>query len=298
MHYAQRKSILLFNFTLDNQGVSIYNVYIREFFPYINYFIIPLGKKFGMGVTMKKRLLKIAAVSAAATLTLTCGVCSAVADNTKTSAPADEITIVDEQMMAANNKYAEAYNKAFEEALIEEGAKIDESITISACEKDCRRRGVAVQEPHEIARENAKKTAEEKSSAAKAYAETAIGLNLLGTSAYNHWGGKFYVFSVEETKLSFREPDSFNLTLGNMSGRMTATNGYDGNYKKCTVTLYFENGQVSTNTVTSNNKSFAVKADSKGPIIQRAVYEFTMYNGTGSSSRPLDVATVTLQRME
>lgn len=247
---------------------------------------------------MRRSFLKIAAVSAAATLALTLGVSSAVADNAETSAAANTVTIIDKQMMTANNEYDDAYNKAFEEALNEEAAKINNDITVSDYEADCLQRGVEIEDPHKIARENAKKTAEEKSSALKSLNETNIFLYLVGNSAYNHWIGTYYIDSVEETRLSFHEPDSFNLTLGNTSARMTAKNGYEGNYKKCTVTLYFTNGQKSTNTVTSNKSAFAVKADSKGPTIRRADFEFSLYDGTGSNSKLMDVANVSLYRVE
>lgn len=250
---------------------------------------------------MKKRFLKIASTAAAVSIALALGVNSAYATST------DEIVVnstVDlsgdnAQLIIINQEYAEAYTKAFNEAMEDEWSKINIEQTsllkqISLQDAEC---NYFLDDPHIAARERAEKRAQEECEKLGLY--NAIELTPLeNTAYYKGWTGTFEVDNISQTRLHFSTPETFSCSAGGNTGTMTAKTGYLGNSKYIDVTVTYSDGTTSHNYSPSNASSFSVSAPNQNKTIVRADYVFCMNSGTEQMSRNYELAYVTLVKKQ
>lgn len=242
---------------------------------------------------MKKHFWKIAAAAIATTFALAVGTVGAAADKgsvTAVSAVTD-LTGENKKLIIISQKYSEMYDKVFAEALEDEIKKAEAQW--EKFEKDMAN-GILAEDPYKIARENANKRAKDECERLGLY--NSIELTKVDDSACDYWRGYFVIDSIEDTQLPFSQPDRFSCRVGNRTATMISKPGYEGNYKKASVSVTYTNGETSGNVARGNQNTVNVTAPSKSGTIKTATYYFTMLDGTGAGAKISEMVQVTLVR--
>lgn len=252
------------------------------------------------------KFLKVFAISAAASLVLTVGTVSALGADTGSAASTaakKKAVEVSPAMALETKEYAEAYSNAFETALKDELSKIDHEAysdglfdalaeyAVSGDREALHNDPYYNADPNAEARANAEKTARKECE--RLGLNTTIGLVKDNDKS---WEGTFLVDSIENTKLYFSEPSRFNCTVGGRTAEMSSKSGYSGNYKVAEVKLYYSNGNVVTNTDNSTTSYCCAVGAFQSATITSAYYTLNIYDGTGSGSRIVERACITLIR--
>lgn len=240
---------------------------------------------------MRKRFLKIASAAAAVLIALAFGVNSAYAVSTDEIAVNSTVDLSGDnaQLIMINKEYAEAYTKAFNEAMEDEWSKID----IEQFYSQSTQRNSFLDDPHIAAREKAEKRAQAECEKLGLY--SAIELTPLENTPYHRgWTGTFEVDNINQTGLYFSTPETFSCSVGGHTGTMTAKTGYTGNSKYIDVTVTYSDGTTSHNFSQSNAYSFSVTATNNNKTIVRADYVICMNSGTEHISRNYELAFITL----
>lgn len=235
---------------------------------------------------MKNRFIKLTLTAVVTSAALIFSNISAVAANENTVAG---VVVIDEETMAKNNAYAEAYEKFYEEALQEEMSKIDFDKLLDEVVLNP---NAFLEDPHAVVRRKAEERAEEKCETLGLSA--AIELTPIDGAAWTSWYGTFSVDSIENTVLEFTSPDYFSCTVGGRTGTITARYGYIGNFKSVSVDITYSDGTTDHKYERSNKSLFSVTASYKNKTIVKATYKFTILNGTGSTADYLEMAIVNL----
>lgn len=245
---------------------------------------------------MKKRFWKIASAAIATMLVLMVGAVSAAATDEEPiiSAPAvTDLSGENAKLIIINQEYTETYDKVFEETLEDEVQKAD--ARWEEFEKEIAE-GKISDDPYSIARKNAHKTAQDECERLGLY--NTIELTKVDNTSFDFWRGYFEVDSVEGTQLSFYQPDKFSCYFGNRTVTMISKAGYEGNYKKASVSVTYVGKETSSDLARSNKKTLSVTAPWKSGTIKTATYCFSIYAGSGAGTPLTEYAQITLVRKD
>lgn len=239
---------------------------------------------------MRKNFLKIVSAATAIALALTIGVCSAAAEeDTKTSASSTaDLTGENAKLIITHNEYAEKFEQIYEDELKKEVAKIEENFL------QYEPQIMAGFSPYAEAKEKAEKIAQEECERLGLYAESL--LEPMDNVPFKGWKGSVSGIDIENSTITFYQPERFTCSAGNRKASITGKLGYYNMYKRATVTVTYNNGATSTKTVEGTGKTVSAEAPSKSGTITSGRYSLYIYNGTEAESGFYEAAFITLTR--
>lgn len=255
---------------------------------------------------MKKHFWKIVSAAVAASIALSLSANSVLADNFdavgKSSEPStftvvndnNESFVATDEMLEQHEKYVMAFMKEYEKALDEELSKIDRDKFINDIATSDN-----FEDPYVAARDTAYDIAGERCKAkgldpVPGLEPTKMTVNSAQAKAPTGETANVSVYDIEKTKYPANTAKIYAVAGGN-SGTMKVEENFAGNYKHITVQLIYENGTVSSKTVSSNEQEFSCTVPYKqncGKLV-KAIYVFCLYSGTGSGAGLLDFVRVT-----
>lgn len=249
---------------------------------------------------MRKHFLKIVSAAATVSIALTLGSSSAVAENNnEKTTESTEFTVINdngdtfvatEAMLAEHREYTMAFGEAYNRALKEELSKVD----MSEFEEKLLNGEENLEDPNHAARDRAYARAEEECRAKGLV--SVLGQPNIAAISSNEMGFR------KEITVGKMETADYNLNLKQFyfeakynKGYMKAISDYAGNYKHISITMTYENGEISHKTTRGNSLELNCEAPEKtncGKLV-KTQYAFYIYNGTGSGSDLLNYAIIT-----
>lgn len=236
------------------------------------------------GLYIRKSFLKIVSAATAVALALTIAVCSAAAeDGASTSADSAEETAV---LTVIGKDYAEKYEQFYKEAVEKELADVEANYS------EYEPLILAGVDVYGEARKKAEKIAQEECEKLGLYMETL--LTPMENVPYKGWRGELTGVDIENSEIILSQPERFICTVGNRTASITGRLGFYYMYKKASVTVTYDTGATSTNSVSGTAKTVSATASSKSGTITKGDYTLSMFNGTEYNSGSYEVVLITL----